>query len=1029
MVATNDFSHIMLAQTEDAFRSAWTGANSTPFLVDVPISKEVQEAAEKIVSQVPLCTLFLNCPTLATWAVLTPLARNYDASTKDVYLHISRFVREDYSDPVSRDALKSRYQTAARKLGLPVSGPHPTELFFAPLGPARSQHGDLARAFVWAAINLGPPAIEDTPSARAWQRRAVVSRCPTLTRLKATIAFDQSAYCARRFEAWRQGDAACNEIEADLFTAYDQASRAYGCSRQDIAGPPQVYWTGDRLALEAGRSPQPQSIKTGLFPVQIESGGRRSIDPPWGETIQWVFGGTARDIPFGLSTSEVLVFDADTGALLVRVSPETDMIEVAAERLVVLSAEDFSSPSFGSALPAADPDYRVAWIPAGEKLDFTRRGHLSIVAPRETALWIDGTPIGRSGSRALLAGDGALVVKLDPAVGGSQRVIRARLGSEVKFTLIDVDREGMARIPFSRFDSGPGLDPCRSVFEVLAHGAAGDLEARVELSATAWIWPNLTVPERELTEFPMPGNFDPTRSAGLRADQDRLHVDPRADVEAPILGLRIDGDVREFTLATGAEKLRHHRVAKGDHVLVPRGSILNLGHKDRHDALLLSSSDRDADLLVLGEVVRRPFCVRSRFEINAEMLESSTGQDDRIALRRKDGRMDILARVTRVNDPSEIGVEEDEEAVTLQITPQARYDALRVRIEAVDGTFQEGEVALARFPVDAAPPPGVSASADLDTGRLSIILNKAGRSIPARISFWIRSEDHPIFEPLEDASGARIVVGLGASVSRPDQYMLAELARFLAEPVPPILEDQVADTLGAAYAQAFASVGATRMIGSVRAALAATRADGAPPLHDLTGVAPWIFEAPAHALQGLPEASGFEPLTNLVAIPSAPGLPDPEGDAPLATWLDRVNGDADLPAGLDAPALQHGFRTLRFRLKESDLRCLVGDGCLGVSARLICATWSDATDALRSFDTGGGGDERPARIATAIEHFARAAALGRAEEHVEGLAFRTGLSRAEVGRTLTMMLRAGVELFVYFRALWSHAREQYNDGQ
>ena len=144
--------------------------------------------------------------------------------------------------------------------------------------------------------------------------------------------------------------------------------------------------------------------------------------------------------------------------------------------------------------------------------------------------------------------------------------------------------------------------------------------------------------------------------------------------------------------------------------------------------------------------------------------------------------------VTRVNDPSEIGVEEDEEAVTLQITPQARYDALRVRIEAVDGTFQEGEVALARFPVDAAPPPGVSASADLDTGRLSIILNKAGRSIPARISFWIRSEDHPIFEPLEDASGARIVVGLGASVSRPDQYMLAELARFLAEPVPPILE-------------------------------------------------------------------------------------------------------------------------------------------------------------------------------------------------------------------------------------------------
>ena len=1029
MVAISGFSHTMLTQTEDAFRSAWTGVNSTPFLVDVPVSEEVKEAAEKIVSQVQLCTLFPNCPTLATWAILTPLARNYDANTKDVYLHISRFVYEDYSDPASRDALKSRYQTAARKLGLPVSGSHPTELFFAPLGPARSQHGDLARAFVWAAINLGPPAIEDTPSARAWQRRAVFSRCPTLTRLKATIAFDQSAHCARRFEAWRRGDPAHNEIEAELFAAYDDASRGYGCSRQDIAGPPQVYWTGDRLALEAARSRRPQGIKTGPFPVQIESGGRRSIDPPWAETIQWVFGVTARDISFGPSTSEVLVFDADTGALLARVGPETDMIEVAAERLVVLSAEDFLSPSFGPALPAADPDYRVAWISAGENLDFTRRGHLSIIAPRETALWIDGTPIGRSGSRALLAGDGALVVKLDPDVGSSQRIIRARYGSKVKYAMINADSEGMARIPFTRFDFGPELDPCRLVFEILADGATGDLDARVELSATAWLWPSLAVPEGELTELRMPGNFDRARSAGLRADRDRLYVDLRADVEAPILGLRIDGDVREFTLVTGAEKLWHHRVAKGDHVVVPRGSILNLGHEGRHDALLLSSSDRDADLLVLGEVIRRPFCVRSRFEINAEMLESSIGQDDRIALRRKDGRIDILARLTRVNDPSEIRVEEDEEAVTLQVTPQVRYDALRIRIEAVDGTFREGEVAFARFPVDAALPPGVLASADLDTGHLTIILNKAGRSIPARISFWIRSEDHPIFLPLEDANGARIVVGLGTSVSRPDQPMLAELARFLAEPVPPILEDQVAGTLGAAYAQAFASVGATRMVGSVRAALAVTRVDDAPPRHDLAGVAPWIFEAPAHAFRGLPEASGLEPLTHLREIPSAPGLPDPEGDAPLATWLERLNGDADLPAGLDVPALQHGFRTLRFRLKETDLRSLGGDGRIGASARLICATWSDTTDALRSFDTGGGGDERPTHIATAIEHFARAAALGQAEEHVERLAFRTGLSRAEVGRTLTMMVRAGVEFFVHFRALWSHAREQYSDRQ
>ena len=306
------------------------------------------------------------------------------------------------SDSASRDALKSRYRKAARKLGLPISGSQPTELFFAPLGPARSQHEDLAHAFVWAAINLGPPAIEDTPSARAWQRRAVFDRCPTLTRLKATIAFDQSAHCARRFDAWRRGDLARNTIEGELFAAYEHASRGYGCSRQDIAGPPQVYWTGDRLALEADRSGRPQSIKTGAFPVRIDSGGRRSVDPPWAETVQWVLGGATRDIRFGPSTSEVLVFDADNGALLARADAEVELMEVAAERLVVLSAEDFLSPSFGSALPAADPEYRVAWISSAEKLDFARRKRLSIMATRETALWIDGTSIGRSSSHSLL---------------------------------------------------------------------------------------------------------------------------------------------------------------------------------------------------------------------------------------------------------------------------------------------------------------------------------------------------------------------------------------------------------------------------------------------------------------------------------------------------------------------------------------------------------------------------------------------------------------------------------------------------
>lgn len=1023
------FSHLRLTQIERSFQSAWTGVNSTPFLVDAPISQQNREDAEKIVVDVSLARLFNHCPTLATWAVLTPLAQHYGDKTLDVYAHISRFVREDFSDPASRDALKRRYRQAARKLGLPVSGSHPTELFFAPLGPARSQHIDLAVAFVSAAFQNGPPAIEDTPSARAWQRRAVYLRCPNLTRLRQTIAFDQSAHCARRFEAWRQGQVPLNESETSLFEAYDRAVGRFGRSRQDLTGPPKIFWTGNRLGIEAEKSRMAQHVKVGPFPTQIAGGSRIAFDPPWAQNISWTCGGISRDVPLGPAPGEVLIFDADSGTLLERVNPVLGAVEVAAERLVALSAEAFTSLSFGDALPAIDSRYKVAWISPGQSLTFEKRTPLSLNNPRETAIWIDGQVLGRAGSRALMTGDATLILKLDPEIGGNQRIIRARIGEQIRYATIETDADGLARIPFSRFAFDPDSAPGRTVFEVLAPGAAGDPEARSELSVTTWLWPGIIKEDGELKQLPRPENFNASRSAGLRADGGLLHVDLRTDIDAPILGLDTDGEVREFVLKTGAETLVRTHVETGERTLIPRQAQLTLGHEGRHDTLLLRSSDADADLLILGYTIRRPFCVRSQFEINAEMLDRQKGGDDRIALKRKDGRTDILARVLRIEDPSGIRVEEDENYLSLSFTPQIPCDAVLIRLEASDGSRQEGELALLRLPVEASAPAGVTASNDPETHRISIQFDKDFYPLPTRALFWTRSENASVYTPLEDASRYRVAIGLGTLPTGPDQRSLVILAGFLANPVPPALENQINDSIGHAYRQAFDRVGKSRMVGAIRPVLDVCRLDGAPPRHDLVGIAPWVFEAAPHAFQGLSEGSGLAGLNGLSAIKPASNLPDPEGDAPLAQWIKRLNSDPDLPAGLNAAAIRHGFRALRFRLKESDLRDLTGDGRLGKTTQLIYASWSDTTGALRSFDTGGGGDDRPARIATAIERFARAAALRQADPHINALAFRTGMSRAEIGISLTLMLRAGIELFVHFLALWSHAREQKKERQ
>lgn len=1026
MVATISVSPEALSEIEEKFRAAWTGANSTPFIVDAPISAAVRNQAEAIIKRLSLSVLFSRCPTLAVWAVLTPLAQSYGASTKDVYLHISRFAKEDLSDNSDRDRLKLHYRIAARKIGLPVSGNEPTELFFAPLGPPRSRHDDLARAFVTAALHLGPPAIEDTPSSRDWQRRAVLSRCANIPRLLKTIEFDRSAHCARRFEAWRKGSDPLNDGETALFEAYERAARRFGRKRTDLAGPPQIYWTGDRFALEAERSSRPQTIKTGVFPVQIKSGARHAVKAPWPAEIAWQCGSTSRNVPFGPGENEILLFDADSGALLARASTGAEHLEVAASRLVALARGDFESPSFGPAMPAADPDCRVAWIESGESLAFDDGSELSITTPRETAIWIDAIPIGRAGSRALMCGDGALMIQLDPEIGGRDRIVRARLGNTVKYTPLTLADDGTARIAFDTFGFPEDSAPCKAVFEVLAPGAAGDFEARAELSVSTWLWAGLPRPSGALLDLPCPVNYEPARSAGLRSSGDRLEVDLAADVDAPILGLTMDDQAHEFILRTGAEVLHHHRLARQDKVVLPRGARVALGHEGRHDTLILQSSDRDADLLVLGREFRRPFFARTRFEITAELLEAAGGADDRIAMRRKDGRVEIFARIDRRDDPAELRLEETDRFLTLSFLPQQRCDALRVQVDVVSEPTRQGDYTFGRHLADLGPMPGIKADDEIDTGRLIVEVDKSCFQRPARLSLWTRHADRSGFFPLEDGNGTAIALGLGAPLPDPDTKLLGPLAKLAAEPVPDQLQEQHAETIGRAYRDAMARVGARRLVGSVRPILITTRAGGTPR-HDIAGIAPWIFEASPHAYQGLPQESGFAALARLRDIGPANNLPDPQGDQPLTKWLARLGGDDTLPVDLTAATLASAFGALRFRLKESDLSLLLGDGRLGTACDCLCASWVGDIEALRSFDTGGGGDDRPARIAAAIERFARACALGHASAHLDDLAFRTGLPRAELGECLTLMLRAGIELFVYFRALWTQAVQDRKD--
>ncbi len=1010
-----------MIELEQIFHSVRTGPGSSPFLPEIPLTTPLLEEACDLVQRFPLHLLFNQTPTIAVWSVLYPLSVNYGGASKEVYAHIGSFLRQSFEDVAARDDLKQHFRRTARSLGLPVSGNQPTELFFAPLGPARQQMGDLADAFVFTTIQFGPPAIEDTAAAREWQRRAVRDRCQAHTRLQATIAFDTSAWCARRFEVWRQGHDPMTENERYLFDAYTVAARAHGRRRVDLVGPPQLCWSVDRLVLEAEPSPSPQRLKLGAFPTSIIGGCRTTVPHPWPRQVEWGYGQTSQPVRIAPNWGEALLFDADTGRLLARICADQREIEVAAAHLVILTPDEFESPSFGPAIPARDPAFKVAWVDAGETLRFGDGRDLRLAAPREDAFWIDGTVIGRDGSRALYSCDGALSLKIDPEIGGSTRIIRMRMGCLTRFVSIEADVDRMVSVPFADFGLSVLCTPGEAVFEVLVPGAIRDGGARPTLTTRCWIWPGLRAPHGDLSGVALPSNLVKARCAGLRVVDGTVSVDPEADEETPIIGLSGPDRIHEFHLSARSEKLWHNRIERGDRMFVPRGGLIIMGHENRHDTLTLRSPDRTSALLVLGRETRRPFHQRQTLEIGADQLWSPIDGDDRIALVRGTGRVEVLARLQRRTDPTKLVLTEGPDHICLSMALSASYDAIRILIEETSGPGRVGETGFGREPVSVPALPGTQVGYNPDTRQLSITLVRLALPAPARVTFQLRRERED-FEDLRDARGALIAIGLSGLPQLADTRQLIELARLLSEPEPDDLSGKLRAALTPAYREAIRTVsGTSPFLGRVRGLLSVTRPNGAPPRHDLVAAAPWLFEAGLYAFTGISAETGFAPLKTMAERPPPTPAPSLKGDAPLGVWLSRVSSGDQVPRAFQADVLQYGFRMLRWRLKETDLYDLVREGPIGTNVRLLSSAYIGELEQIRSFDVGGGGDPLPARIAVQIERFARACAQGRAQSFIDDTAFRTGLSFDEIGFILTMMIRAGIDIFAYFRALWAHA--------
>jgi|GEM_PF-2035703 len=1003
---------------EKRFVSAWTGAGSTPFIVDVVLSDVDLELATKVVQSFPISRIFELCPTVACWGTLKGLSDSYDGGNRHVYEPISDFLEEPLGEAWQRDTLKHNFRRKGRAIGLPVVGTEPTSLFFGAVGPVKSMYSEMAHAFIFWALSFGVPATEDTTAARVWQRRAVNYSAPNLKRLQVAVQFDQSAFLAQRFEAWRQGSDPLSQNERELFSAYDRAAAEYGRKRKDLIGPPVACWSADRLGLEAEKSDRAQIVVSGVVQKRLTPGGQKTLDAPWDEKVSWKCGTATRQVPFAPSEGELLLFDADTGRLIKRAALADGAVTVACETVVALAAKPFENDSFGDAIPARDPRYFVLWAEAGESLRFADGSAVVIERPVENAIWIAGNVFGRSGSRVLYSSQGSLVGRLDPDVGGRTRILRTRHGDQVKFFPFSADEDGAFAISFDQIGLSESAGVERVVFDVLAPGAAGDENARSEIKASAWLWPASDYSGGQIDTLPIPQNYSAAHSRGLRAENGELFVNLAADGGVPLLGVIAAGTPVEFEILTRAETLAHTLVNTQETALVPRGRLVTLAHENRHDTFRIKSEDKQCDLLVLGKLIKRPFLGAGSYEIGASKLTTEPGGDDRIALCREDGSVTVFARLRRIDDPAQVSISIAETSTVLRFKPAKAIDALRITVTSVSGDVQSGQISLGRLPVEGAAPRGITARFLSKSGPVEVSFVDGAFSLPSLAKIEVRKEGERIFSDVPDVSGYQMHVGLGPEEFDNRAVKLVEIAQLASFPTHGALEAHFNATLGKAFEKCLEHHGSRRMVGAIKPALLARSTTDAAPRLDLISAASWIFEAPFSAFSNLSADCGLHSLGQGSDLVEFVDPPSPLGENPLQGWLDRITHDVNLPNAVDAKALENALRMARFRMRETDLRLLIGSNPTATVVAAITSPWRGTEDALRKFDTDGGGDDRITRVAATIESFASSCAVGQSQKFVQAVTSRTGFASADVGRALTLMIRADVEVFVYFKSLW-----------
>lgn len=1039
-----------ISEANKLVRDAWSSQTAPPFFAQIDFDATIEAGIKDAVRagssrSIVHCRRTLESAPYATvWSILRTLAENYGESSQRVYSHISDAIGFPMQ-VADRDYFKAGFRKACRNVGLIMPpGNDPTSMFFSHTGVADAQSDRLAAALLQGARRLGPPPDEEASELRHWLRRASSDLNSQLTRVRAAITRDSHGHYAQLFCDWRAQEEPESRTARVFFENLTQQAKALGIHLNRLVADPYIMWTEHGLSLQARQTQNNlrQLIYHNKIPLRLPQNVPLRVPVPWSDELTWEVGQTRKQIRVLPYEDEVFLFAMDSQKLVARVGRSQSTARLAYRQVLLLGMAPFTatqSSTTHKSIPQGSGHLMLLNLSTDKIRLALADFSAEITRDLEPSIRLTGPVIGRAGSQPLLTSRAELEI-----TSGTEEIEEARA---VRYTFagrtwiksdVAFDSSGVTRLPVSEIGMAGGRDPGQLKVELLVKGGEVLPGARAEIVGRFFLWPGtdeLNVEEPFQISW-VPRNFLGNTSDHLLTVDDGLCIDPSRGFQHAVLSVEIDERQRDFAIPVRGTRLLHYRRASNDSVPVDLGSILTVGHDNRQDSLIVRSTERHADLLVCGTLVRRPFMARSEWEIPSSQILPDAPENDQVALVFDDGRRHLLTRISQIQEPRRADVTQDPAWIRLTLELPNAADAVGLKVHPEDGSGSIlAAASLTTSPLHEATPQWFRANVVAhDPMRVEITVNRIAFASRAALGLvFICSHEGLAFTCLEDSRGRAFALPLTAdAMPVPDaQICLWPLSSFLATVFQPECDLVIRDKLGPRLATAVDAIARRGLQSPLLAPFFA------PPVHGearfisrldylAPGLAPELFEVERHSFSNLMTVPTGNALL-AVAADRTPGAPVPLVDdeeakelGNLSAWLKQAH---TLPEEdpISSSALRIAFRLYRQRTRGRDFQNALEEDTVGQALKSAITVYSSGTEGLLAHDEGAGTDRTGIRIASYLASFARAARAGRALEFHTSVARRTNLPVSQVTPATSIAIHAGCELFAFFMAFWEHA--------